>query len=126
MTETRIRYIVDDVDVAVEFYTRHLGFDVRMRPGPGFAMIGRQDLCLLLNSPDGGGGAGRSPVPGDSPEPGGWNRFQIQVDDLAAVVDDMRRGGVRFHGDIITGRGGRQALVLDPAGNKVELFEAYG
>lgn len=125
MTEFSVRYIVDDVDAAVDFYTRHLDFEVLMRPGPGFAMLRRGDLRLLLNVPGGGGGAGQQLADGSTPEPGGWNRFQVQVDDLDTTVDGLRRAGVDFRGDTITGRGGRQALALDPSGNLVELFEAY-
>jgi catechol 2,3-dioxygenase-like lactoylglutathione lyase family enzyme len=123
MTAFGVRYIVDDVDAAVDFYTNNLQFEVSMRPGPGFAMLRRGDLRLLLNSPGGGGGAGQQLSDGSTPEPGGWNRFQVQVDDLDTTVDDLRRAGVDFRGDTITGRGGRQALALDPAGNLVELFQ---
>jgi catechol 2,3-dioxygenase-like lactoylglutathione lyase family enzyme len=125
MTEISVRYIVDDVDAAVDFYTSHLQFEETMRPGPGFAMLHRGDLRLLLNSPGGGGGAGQTLSDGSRPEPGGWNRFQLQVDDLDTVVDDLRQAGAAFRGDVITGRGGRQALVSDPAGNLVELFEPF-
>jgi catechol 2,3-dioxygenase-like lactoylglutathione lyase family enzyme len=125
MTEISVRYIVDDVDAAVDFYTSHLQFEETMRPGPGFAMLHRGGLRLLLNSPGGGGGAGQTLADGSRPEPGGWNRFQLQVDDLDTVVDDLRQAGAAFRGDVITGRGGRQALVSDPAGNLVELFEPF-
>ena len=125
MSEFSVRYIVDDVDAAVDFYTRHLDFEVLMRPGPGFAMLRRGDLRLLLNVPGGGGGAGQQLADGSTPEPGGWNRFQVQVDDLDTTVDGLRRAGVDFRGDTITGRGGRQALAMDPSGNLVELFEPY-
>jgi catechol 2,3-dioxygenase-like lactoylglutathione lyase family enzyme len=125
MTNISVRYIVDDVDSAVDFYTTHLQFEVVMRPGPGFAMLNRGDLRLLLNTPGGGGGAGQTLSDGSTPEPGGWNRFQLQVDDLDSVVTALKKAGVNFRGDTITGRGGKQALALDPAGNVVELFEAY-
>jgi catechol 2,3-dioxygenase-like lactoylglutathione lyase family enzyme len=125
MSEFSVRYIVDDVDAAVDFYTRHLDFEVLMRPGPGFAMLRRGDLRLLLNVPGGGGGAGQQLADGSTQEPGGWNRFQVQVDDLDTTVDGLRRAGVDFRGDTITGRGGRQALALDPSGNLVELFQGY-
>jgi catechol 2,3-dioxygenase-like lactoylglutathione lyase family enzyme len=125
MTEFSVRYIVHDVDTAADFYTHHLQFEVMMKPGPGFAMLRRNDLRLLLNTPGGGGGAGQTLRDGATPEPGGWNRFQILVDDLDATVDELRRAGVDFRGDTITGRGGRQALALDPSGNLIELFEAY-
>lgn len=125
MTAFSVRYIVDDVDAAVDFYTSHLQFEVSMKPGPGFAMLRRGDLRLLLNVPGGGGGAGQQLADGSKPEPGGWNRFQVQVDDLDTTVAALRQAGVDFRGDTITGRGGRQALAIDPSGNLVELFEAY-
>jgi catechol 2,3-dioxygenase-like lactoylglutathione lyase family enzyme len=125
MTELSVRYIVDDVDAAVDFYTRHLQFEVSMKPGPGFALLRRGDMRLLLNVPGGGGGAGQQLSDGLTPEPGGWNRFQVQVDDLEAAVDDLRSAGVAFRGETIAGRGGKQALAVDPSGNLVELFEAY-
>lgn len=117
-----VRYIVDDVDAAVAFYTTHLGFEVRMRPAPGFAMLARETLTLLLNAP-GAGGGGQTLPDGSVPAPGGWNRFQIEVDDLDATVDRLRAAGVRFRSDIIVGVGGRQILADDPSGNPVELFE---
>jgi catechol 2,3-dioxygenase-like lactoylglutathione lyase family enzyme len=125
MTEFGVRYIVYDVDAAVDFYTSHLQFEVSMKPGAGFAMLRRGDLRLLLNVPGGGGGAGQQLTDGSTPEPGGWNRFQVQVDDLDTTVAELRQAGVDFRGDTITGRGGRQALAIDPSGNLVELFEAY-
>jgi catechol 2,3-dioxygenase-like lactoylglutathione lyase family enzyme len=123
MTEVSVRYIVDDVDAAVAFYTSHLGFELRTRPAPGFAMLSRGDLRLLLNAP-GAGGAGQAMPDGTVPEPGGWNRFQIEVDDLDAMVARLRGAGATFRGDVISGRGGQQALLQDPAGNLVELFQA--
>ena len=126
MTEVSVRYIVDDVDAAVEFYRDLLAFDVRARPGPGFAMLQRGSLRLLLNAPEGGGGAGQVLADGARPEPGGWNRFQLEVDDLDATVATLRRAEATFRSDVITGRGGRQILLLDPAGNLVELFEPFG
>lgn len=123
MAAVGVRYIVDDVGVAVAFYTSHLGFATRLWPGPGFAMLERDDLRLMLNTPGGGGGAGESMPDGASPAPGGWNRFQIEVADLQETVDGLRRAGVRFRGGIVTGRGGSQTLAVDPAGNLVELFE---
>jgi catechol 2,3-dioxygenase-like lactoylglutathione lyase family enzyme len=109
----------------VDFYTSLLQFEVAMRPGPGFAMLRRGELRLLLNSPGGGGGAGQTLADGSRPEPGGWNRFQLEVDDLDEVVAGVRKAGAELRGDVITGRGGRQALVPDPAGNLVELFEPF-
>ncbi|KUI41978.1 glyoxalase [Mycobacterium sp. IS-1590] len=123
MTDASVRYIVDDVESAVQFYTDKLRFDVVMRPGPGFAMLRRDALRLLLNSPGGGGGAGESLSDGSRPAPGGWNRIQLEVNDLDDTVSRLSAAGVPFRGDVITGRGGRQALAMDPSGNLVELFE---
>lgn len=117
-----VRYIVDDVDQAISFYER-LGFDVQVHPGPGFAMLRHGDLRLLLNTPAGGGGAGQAMPDGTLPEPGGWNRFQLEFDDLAATVDRLTADGVRFRSGIITGNGGKQIVADDPAGNPIELFE---
>jgi len=123
MSTVSVRYIVDDVDAAVAFYADRLGFEVQMRPAPPFAMLSRGDLRLLLNSPGGQGGAAQPTPDGRMPEPGGWNRFQIEVDDLDAEVERLRAAGARFRSEIVTGRGGRQILLEDPAGNAVELFE---
>jgi catechol 2,3-dioxygenase-like lactoylglutathione lyase family enzyme len=122
MATASVRYIVSDVDEAIGFYER-LGFEVQMHPGPGFAMLVGGGLRLLLNTPGGGGGAGQALADGSVPEPGGWNRFQLEVDDLDATVADLTAKGVGFRGEVITGRGGKQALACDPAGNLVELFE---
>jgi predicted enzyme related to lactoylglutathione lyase len=120
-----VRYIVDDVDAAAAFYADVLGFRIEMRPGPGFAMLQRGPLRLLLNSPGAGGGAGQTLSDGSTPEPGGWNRFQVSVDDLDSALADARGAGADVRGDVIEGRGGRQALLVDPSGNLVELFEAF-
>jgi catechol 2,3-dioxygenase-like lactoylglutathione lyase family enzyme len=124
MSTVSVRYIVNDVDAAIAFYTQHLGFRVDLHPGTGFAMISRGDLRLLLNTPGGGGGAGQSMPDGQRPEPGGWNRIQLAVDDLAGLVDTLKNGGARFRNDIVIGNGGKQILLNDPSGNAVELFEA--
>jgi catechol 2,3-dioxygenase-like lactoylglutathione lyase family enzyme len=120
MASTSVRYIVEDVDAAIEFYRDQLGFDVDMHPAPGFAALTRDDLRLLLNEP-GAGGAGRAG--GIRPESGGWKRFQLTVGDLEATVDRLRRAGARFRGGIVEGRGGNQILIEDPSGNPVELFQ---
>jgi predicted enzyme related to lactoylglutathione lyase len=117
-----VRYIVTDVDEAIPFYTEMLGFQVDMHPGPGFAALSRGDLRLYLNRP-GAGGAGQSMPDGSAPEPGGWNRFQLDVDDIEATVAQLRERGCQFRSDIITGQGGKQILVDDPSGNAVELFQ---
>lgn len=124
MTVVNVRYIVEDVEAAIAFYTGHLGFSVEFHPGPGFARLARGGPRLLLNAAGGPGGAAQPMPDGRRPEPGGWNRIQLPVDDLAKEVDRLRKAGARFRGDIVTGFGGRQALLEDPAGNPVELFEA--
>jgi catechol 2,3-dioxygenase-like lactoylglutathione lyase family enzyme len=125
MTTVSVRYITDDVDAAVAFYVERLGFNVEMRPGPSFAMLSRGDLRLLLNRP-GAGGAGQPMPDGRRPEPGGWNRIQIEVSDLEREVEALRAAGASFRGKIVTGRGGSQILLDDPAGNPVELFQPAG
>ena len=122
MATVSVRYIVDDVDAAISFYTRHLGFDVELHPAPGFASLSRGDLRLLLNAP-GAGGAGQAMPDGRQPEPGGWNRIQLEVRDLAGEVERMRDAGARFRNEIVSGRGGKQILLEDPSGNPIELFE---
>jgi catechol 2,3-dioxygenase-like lactoylglutathione lyase family enzyme len=124
MTDTvLVRYIVDDVDAAIAFYTGNLGFDVQMHPAPGFAILGRGALRLALSAPGGPGGGGQAMPDGTVPQPGGWNRISLQVDDIATEVDRLRSAGTAFRNDIVTGVGGKQILVEDPAGNPVELFE---
>jgi catechol 2,3-dioxygenase-like lactoylglutathione lyase family enzyme len=117
-----VRYVVSDVDEAVSFYTKALGFSVEMRPAPGFAAISRGELRLLLNLP-GAGGAGQAMPDGQVPAPGGWNRIQIEVEDLDAAVAGLRAAGSRFRNEIVVGRGGKQILLEDPSGNPIELFE---
>jgi catechol 2,3-dioxygenase-like lactoylglutathione lyase family enzyme len=123
MAMARVRYIVTDVDSAIAFYTRHLGFEIELHPGPGFAMLARGDLRLSLNTPAGPGGAAQAMPDGRRPEPGGWTRIQLEVEDLAREVDALRNAGVRFRSDIITGFGGKQILLDDPSGNPIELLE---
>jgi catechol 2,3-dioxygenase-like lactoylglutathione lyase family enzyme len=123
MATVSVRYFVHDVDAAIAFYREQLGFDVDMHPAPGFAMLSLGDLRLLLNTPGGGGGASQPMPDGRTPEPGGWNRFQLVVDDLAEVVATMREAGASFRNDIVTGVGGKQILLDDPSGNPIELFQ---
>jgi catechol 2,3-dioxygenase-like lactoylglutathione lyase family enzyme len=118
-----VRYIVEDVDAAMAFYTEQLGFEVVMRPAPTFAMLARDDLRLLLSQPSGEGGGGQTLAGDRRPEPGGWNRFQLEVSELAPEVERLKAAGVRFRSEVIHGVGGDQALVEDPSGNAVELFE---
>ena len=125
MDEISVRYIVDDVTASVAFYRDVLGFEPVARPAPGFAMLRRGPLRLLLNAP-GAGAAGATLSDGSVPEPGGWNRFQLGVDDLDASVTAVAAAGGSLRGDLVEGRGGRQGLVVDPSGNLVELFEAAG
>jgi catechol 2,3-dioxygenase-like lactoylglutathione lyase family enzyme len=123
MATVSVRYIVDDVDAAIDFYCSQLGFQEVMHPAPTFAMLSRGDLRLVLTAPGGGPGGGQAMPDGALPAPGGWNRFQLEVSDLGATVDRLRAGGARFRNEIVEGVGGRQVLVEDPAGNPVELFE---
>jgi catechol 2,3-dioxygenase-like lactoylglutathione lyase family enzyme len=120
-----VRYIVHDVDAAIAFYTERLGFNIEMHPAPTFAMLSRGDLRLLLSAPSERGGGGQSMPDGRKPEPGGWNRIVLQVSNLEATVDGLRRKGVRFRNDIVVGVGGNQILLEDPSGNCVELFEPH-
>ena len=117
-----VRYIVHDVDAAIAFYTERLGFGVELSPAPGFAVLSRGELRLLLNEP-GAGGAGQPMPDGRKPEPGGWNRIQLEVDDLAGEVEALREAGAHFRNEIVSGRGGKQILLEDPSGNPIELFE---
>lgn len=123
MPTVGVRYIVHDVDAAIEFYCGQLGFHEEMHPAPSFAMLSRGDLRLVLTAPGGGPGGGQAMPDGTLPEPGGWNRFQLELADLTATVDQLRNQGARFRSDIIIGVGGKQILVEDPSGNPVELFE---
>jgi catechol 2,3-dioxygenase-like lactoylglutathione lyase family enzyme len=118
-----VRYIVDDVDAAIGFYRDVLGFDVVMHPAPTFAMLSRGDLRLLLSAPSGQGGGGQAMPDGTSPEPGGWNRIQLEVTGLAGEVERLRAAGAPFRNEIVEGVGGDQILLEDPSGNLVELFE---
>jgi catechol 2,3-dioxygenase-like lactoylglutathione lyase family enzyme len=124
MSVANVRYIVEDVDAAIAFYTEHLGFAVIMHPAPAFAMLARGDLRLLLSSPSGQGGGGQILADGRRPEPGGWNRFQVEVEDLRGNMERLRAAGVTFRSDYIEGIGGDQVLIEDPAGNPVELFQS--
>jgi catechol 2,3-dioxygenase-like lactoylglutathione lyase family enzyme len=117
-----VRYMVDDVQAAIDFYTSHLGFTLRFSAAPAFADVTRGSLRLLLAGPQ--SSAGRPMPDGRKPEPGGWNRIHFIVPDIAAEVARLRADGVSFRNQITTGPGGKQILIEDPAGNVVELFEA--
>lgn len=124
MDTANVRYIVDDVDAAIRFYTDTLGFTLEMHPAPGFASLSKGALRLYLNKL-GAGGAGQAMGDGRAPAPGGWNRFQIEVPDLAATVANLTAAGCRFRNEIVTGNGGKQILAGDPSGNCIELFEPF-
>lgn len=121
--QASVRYLVTAVDDAVAFYTEHLGFDVVMDKAPGFALLSRGPLRLMLNATGSDGGGAHPMADGRMPEPGGWSRFQLTVDDLAAEVERLRSAGVAFRNEIVEGRGGAQVLIDDPSGNPVELFQ---
>ena len=123
MVPVSVRYIVDDVDAAITFYTRHLGFTLELHPAATFAILSRDELRLLLSAPSGPGGASQPMPDGRKPEPGGWNRIQLESDDLDGLVENLRGAGARFRNDIVSGIGGKQILLDDPAGNPIELFE---
>jgi catechol 2,3-dioxygenase-like lactoylglutathione lyase family enzyme len=123
MSTVSVRYIVDDLDAAIGFYRDDLGFEVVMHPAPTFAMLSRGSLRLLLSVPSGQGGGGQAMPDGRRPEPGGWNRIQLEVADLRAEVQRLRAAGARFRNEIVEGMGGDQILVEDPSGNAIELFQ---
>jgi catechol 2,3-dioxygenase-like lactoylglutathione lyase family enzyme len=119
-----VRYMVDDVQEAVDFYTTHFGFEVRSSAAPAFADVVRGNLRLLLSGPK--SSAGRPMPDGRTPEPGGWNRIHFLVDDIASEVERLRGVGLTFRNEIISGPGGQQILLDDPAGNPIELFQPAG
>jgi catechol 2,3-dioxygenase-like lactoylglutathione lyase family enzyme len=123
MATVSVRYIVYDVEAAIGFYTGHLGFSVQIHPNDMFAMLNRGDLRLVLSVPGAPAGGGQAMPDGTLPQPGGWNRFAVEVPDLDVTVAELRRDGVRFRNDVVTGVGGKQIIAEDPSGNPVELFE---
>ena len=116
-----IRYLVSDVERSIAFYTSHLGFKLEQQMGPAIAMVSKDDLTLWLAGPK--SSAARPMPDGRKPQPGGWNRLVIEVDDLVSRVADLKQQGLRFRNDVVVGPGGKQILVDDPDGNPVELFE---
>lgn len=124
MGKVSVRYIVNDVDAVIPFYTDMLGFKVQTHPAPGFAGLSRGDLQLLLNRP-GAGGAGQAMADNQIPGPGGWNRIQIEVEDLEATVKKLKAQGAHFRNAIVIGNGGKQVLIEDPSGNPIELFQPF-
>lgn len=123
MATVQVRYIVTDVDAALKFYRDQLGFEVVMHPAPAFAMLTHGDLRLVLSAPNPSGGGGQPMPDGRAQQPGGWNRFALEVDDLEAMVARLRKAGATFRNDVVTGVGGKQILLEDPSGNPVELFQ---
>jgi len=123
MPSVQVRYIVHDVDAAIAFYVEHLGFTVQMHPAPAFAMLTRGELRLVLSAPNPAPGGGQA-LPGRAqPQPGGWNRFAVEVGDLEQRVEALRVAGARFRTEIVDGVGGKQIILEDPSGNPIELFE---
>jgi catechol 2,3-dioxygenase-like lactoylglutathione lyase family enzyme len=123
MATVSVRYFVNDLAAAIDFYCRELGFSEVMHPAPTFAMLSRGDLRLNLSVPGGGPGGGAAMPDGTLPQPGGWNRFSLEVSDLEGTVEHLLASGVHFRNEIVIGRGGKQILAEDPSGNPVELFE---
>jgi len=123
MAGVQVRYIVRDVDAAIAFYCQQLGFTEVMHPAPTFAMLARGDLRLVLSAPNPSAGGGQPMPDGRQQEPGGWNRFSIEVDDLERLVAVLRERGAVFRNDIVVGVGGKQILLEDPSGNPIELFQ---
>ena len=124
MAGANVRYIVDDVAEAIAFYTRQLGFDLKMNPAPGFALLVRDGLNLMINAP-GAGGAGQAMSDGESPHPGGWNRIQLVVEDLEGEIARLKAAGSTFRNERVKGQGGDQVLLEDPSGNLIELFQPH-
>ncbi len=123
MPTVQIRYIVYDVDAAIAFYTQHLGFKLDMHPAPPFAMLSHNDLRLVLSASNPSAGGGQPMKDGTQQVPGGWNRFAIEVKNINEMAEKLKKAGVHFRNDIVTGVGGKQVIIEDPSGNPVELFE---
>lgn len=123
MATVQVRYIVHDVEAAIGFYRDRLGFQLVMHPAPAFAMLVRGDLRLLLSAPNPAAGGGQSTPDGRAPQPGGWNRFVIEIEDIEGMAAELRAAGVRFRNAVVTGIGGKQVVVEDPSGNPIELFQ---
>jgi catechol 2,3-dioxygenase-like lactoylglutathione lyase family enzyme len=123
MAVVQVRYIVRDVDAAIAFYCSQLGFREIMHPAPAFAMLSREELRLVLSAPNPAGGGGQPMPDGRQQEPGGWNRFAIEVEDLELTVARLRAAGAKFRNDVVSGVGAKQILLEDPSGNPIELFQ---
>ncbi len=123
MATVQVRYIVEDVDKAIEFYTKYLEFHLDMHPAAAFAMLSRGDLRLVLSAPNPIGGGGQPMPDGTNQQPGGWNRFAIEVSAIEEMVETLKKAGIHFRNTIVTGVGGKQIIVEDPSGNPIELFQ---
>ena len=123
--KVNVRYIVNDVDEAIEFYTKNLNFTIVMHPAPEFAILGYNNLRLLLSKPSEQGGGGKRMVDGTKQTPGGWNRFEIEVEDLNKIAEKLKKKGCLFRNEIVQGVGGKQIILEDPSGNLIELFQYY-
>ena len=123
MAKVQVRYIINDVDAAIKFYTELLGFKLIMHPAPTFAMLTKDNLRLVLSAPNPSGGGSQAMPDGTRQTPGGWNRFAIEISGIESKVESLRKSGAKFRNDIVTGVGGKQIIVEDPSGNPVELFE---
>ena len=123
MATVQVRYIVNDVDTAIAFYCQYLGFKEVMHPAQAFAMLTRGDLRLVLSAPNPSAGGGQTMPDGTKQQPGGWNRFAVEVPDLVGTVETLSKAGIRFRNEMVTGVGGKQIIIEDPSGNPVELFE---
>jgi len=123
MASIQIRYIVYDVDAAIAFYTKYLGFKLDMHPAPSFAMLSSSDLRLVLSAPNPSAGGGQQMKDGTKQTPGGWNRFAIEVENINEMAEKLKKEGVKFRNDIVTGVGVKQVIIEDPSGNPIELFE---
>lgn len=121
-TIVNVRYIVDNVDACVKFYTQILGFEVVMHTPDAFAMLSKGNLHLVFNKP-GAGGAGQAMPDGEKPAPGGWNRFQLEVENIEAVIEELKSKNAKFRNELVTAPAGKQILLMDPSGNFIELFE---
>jgi len=123
MTTVRVRYMVNELDPAVDFYTKYLGFQIKQEARPNFAMLSRGNLELVLSTPFGPGGAAKPMSDGRKAQPGGWNRIIINVDDLPSEVARLRKANLHFRNDIVSGPGGSEILLHDLSGNPIELFQ---
>lgn len=124
LTPGSIRYIVNDVDASIEFYTKTLDFKIVMHPAPEFAILERENLRLLLSKPSGQGG-GQAMPDGTIQTPGGWNRIHIEVEDIEMTIEKLKKSGCLFRNELVTGVGGKQILLQDPSGNLIELFQYF-